>query len=465
MKIIIRFAIIVATVCLMLSALATAKLPTVMSYQGRLTDATGNPVPDAGYNVRFRIYDANIGGTLIWEESQAVTTVDGLFDVTLGTSNPLDTSIFQEAERWLGIRVNSDPEMIPRVQLTTTPFAFIAGQADYLTVDPYVNETGDTVTGSLWLNGDGGDADGMIGVGPGYTNIRLLSWGAVKVELYGQDYGSLYLADGDGDRTAELDATNGAGGRLELSKTDGTSAMVMDAYYSGDYSTVLPENAINADEMMNEPGIVSSNNSSIITLTSAMQDLETVTITIPDAGYIVVEAKCYGYCYGTTGSNKGYLQIDETAGGSQSYPYYTFFGLAAYVTTGTCYFPAYVTRVYNKSTAGTYTFRLEGMEASSNDPSAITRSGDHILTATYYPTSYGTVEASVSADQVGSFDQSEVVVPTEREDGTSAQVTYKVDLRELELKAKQARIDALEAELALRRAQREVARQERSSVE
>jgi len=196
-----------------------------------------------------------------------------------------------------------------------------------------------------------------------------------------------------------------------------------------------------------------------------MQDLETVTITIPDAGYIVVEAKCYGICSGTTAYNKGYVQIDETSGGSEVYPYYQIFGMSNFAGTGTADFPMYVTRVYNKTGAGIYTFRLEGRSSSSNDASAITKSGDHILTATYYPSSYGAVEASVTAEEAAMFDHSTPIVSGEREGGMSTDQLYNVDLRELELKAKQARIEALKAELELKKAQEEAARQQRTTSE
>ncbi|RMG62207.1 MAG: hypothetical protein D6715_12485, partial [Calditrichaeota bacterium] len=45
-----------------------AQAPRQLSYQGMLTDAEGNPV-DGTRNMTFRIYDADVGGNELWEES------------------------------------------------------------------------------------------------------------------------------------------------------------------------------------------------------------------------------------------------------------------------------------------------------------------------------------------------------------------------------------------------------------
>ena len=48
--------------------IAAVLSPTLMHYQGRLTDAGGNPL-NATYDMVFSIYDAASGGTLTWTES------------------------------------------------------------------------------------------------------------------------------------------------------------------------------------------------------------------------------------------------------------------------------------------------------------------------------------------------------------------------------------------------------------
>ena len=188
-------------------------------------------------------------------------------------------------------------------------------------------------------------------------------------------------------------ATDPRSRQLWLTDSTGTPTIVLSGNTSGDSSLVLPENAINADETLDEPGIAVDQSSTLITLpTSEMIDLDVVSITIPRDGYIVLYGKCYAILSGTTGPNRARVQIDETEGGAAIYPYYTIAGLGGYVNTGESYFPMYVTRTYYK-TAGTYEFRLEGKADQS--PPALARTWDHILTAVYYPTQYENVKASV----------------------------------------------------------------------
>ena len=103
---------------------------SVISYQGRLADADGNPITGK-VNMEFRIYDVPTGGTPLWEEywtgGNAVDVSDGLFNVMLGSINTtLADAIAGHDELYLGITVGTDSEMEPRVQLGSVPFAMRA---------------------------------------------------------------------------------------------------------------------------------------------------------------------------------------------------------------------------------------------------------------------------------------------------------------------------------------------------
>jgi hypothetical protein len=61
---------LVTSVVLLTAALVTnasAEIPEMISYQGRVTDDIGVPVADGTYDMRFRIYDGETGGTLEWD--------------------------------------------------------------------------------------------------------------------------------------------------------------------------------------------------------------------------------------------------------------------------------------------------------------------------------------------------------------------------------------------------------------
>ncbi len=197
----------------------------------------------------------------------------------------------------------------------------------------------------------------------------------------------------------------------------------------GDSALIFPESSVNADEILDEPGLTSSIDISLTTLTnSEMMDIMTVTIETPADGYIVLYGKCYLLLSGTTGANSAIVQIDENEGGGTQFPYYSIAGLSGYQNSGTNYFPIFVTRTYYKS-KGIYTFRLE---AKANNPlPAVAQSWDHILTAFYYPTSYRGVEAIVA--NPFNYDNP---IPISADNGRDTRQYYKVDLRELEVKDK-----------------------------
>jgi hypothetical protein len=162
-----------------------------------------------------------------------------------------------------------------------------------------------------------------------------------------------------------------------------------------------------------------------------MTDLVTVEITTPADGYILLHGKCYLLLSGTTGPNNALVQIDDDEGGPSEFPYYTVAGLGGYTTTGTSYFPIYVTRIFF-APAGTYTFRMEGR--ASFPPPAEAKSWDHYLTAVYYPTGYDAVKSLV-ADASG-FAKTARVTVLNRTDSRENGEYYEVDLRELEKRLK-----------------------------
>ena len=96
-----------------------------MNYQGRLTDSDGNPAADGDYSITFQIYDD--GSTVLWSSGrQTVPVVNGLFNYLLGSAVSIPKSIFNNSPLYLGIAVDSDPEMTPRTLLTSSPSAAVA---------------------------------------------------------------------------------------------------------------------------------------------------------------------------------------------------------------------------------------------------------------------------------------------------------------------------------------------------
>lgn len=130
---------------------AQSAVPGYITYQGKVSDAAGNLIgtgTPVNRKVRFRLYnDATsvLVANRLHTEEQTVTIANGEFNVLLGLGSAvaaetfvssLDT-VFTGAARYLGVTVDggsgtfaSDPEISPRQQIVTTPYAFRAKLAE-----------------------------------------------------------------------------------------------------------------------------------------------------------------------------------------------------------------------------------------------------------------------------------------------------------------------------------------------
>ncbi|MDX9856302.1 MAG: hypothetical protein RBT76_00760 [candidate division Zixibacteria bacterium] len=449
-----------------------ADVPNRFSYQGRLTDATGTALPDGSKGVRFVIYNDPTSSNpvnVLWDSGPtSVTTTDGLFSVTLGEAPmpSFPSDLFADSMTWLGITVGADPELSPRTRVAAVPYAMHAGSAEELTDDQYVNDTGDVITGDLQFDGPAHLANLQLLNQADHSNIAMRYQGNIKAWLSSSQYGSIFLYDISDQNTAFLSSGASLGGSLQLYNpttlggvialggspsgvsslrmvdTAGTYTHQFLGVLSGDASTVLPPNAINSNELVNEPGLAANRSGNIIELNSSttMQDLTTVTITTPTEGYIFLQAHCWVVSSNTTANQGGYIQIDETAGGSIQSPYYSFSGADGFFSTQTNYYSNSNQRVYFKS-AGTYTFRLEGRRWTNNGVVAVWFPS---LTAIFLPTSYGSVTTLASSSGTGGFESVVLLGPSNVPSvhkAPNADNLYEVDLRELELRAARARAE------------------------
>ncbi|MCK5525119.1 MAG: hypothetical protein KAI83_18480 [Thiomargarita sp.] len=111
-----------------ISSLAFA-VPVTTNYQGYLENTDGEPL-DATVNMTFALYDTAQGGNALWTEThQQVEVTHGVFSLILGSTTPFDDNSL-DGERYLGVTVDTDPEMAPRQPLTSAFFAMRAGVAD-----------------------------------------------------------------------------------------------------------------------------------------------------------------------------------------------------------------------------------------------------------------------------------------------------------------------------------------------
>ncbi|MBU0677791.1 MAG: hypothetical protein KJ626_06710 [Verrucomicrobia bacterium] len=105
---------------------AHAQVPELINYQGRLVD--GGALVNGNTQIVFRIYNQSSGGSPLWQETQTVAAVDGLFSAHIGASN--DTAgtlsdVLTNASCFLEIKVGTTV-MGPREQVLAVPYSLQA---------------------------------------------------------------------------------------------------------------------------------------------------------------------------------------------------------------------------------------------------------------------------------------------------------------------------------------------------
>ena len=153
-----------------------AEIPHLINYQGMLTDNEGTPL-SGDFDLTFTIYDAPTNGTALWTETHTIVPVEnGLFNVILGgATTPVPDSVFDHPERFLGIKVGTDPELTPRIQLTSVGYAYRATISGTAETDGDWTVSGDDMYSAVSGNVGIGtanpdkilDVNGHIGLRPG----------------------------------------------------------------------------------------------------------------------------------------------------------------------------------------------------------------------------------------------------------------------------------------------------------
>lgn len=113
-------------------AVIVDSVPLIFNFQGNLTDAEGQPI-NGTYPMTFRLYgdnQASIDDASWTERQENVIVRDGHFSATLGAVNPLMSTVFAAGERFIGVQIDSEPEMLPRQRVGSVPFSVNADMLD-----------------------------------------------------------------------------------------------------------------------------------------------------------------------------------------------------------------------------------------------------------------------------------------------------------------------------------------------
>ncbi|MFQ5494336.1 MAG: hypothetical protein ACE5EX_03050 [Phycisphaerae bacterium] len=205
-----------------------------LSFQALLTDGAGAPLAGSDVTLEFNIYDAvgrvvqgPIGPTL-YPMNRGV--VDAHF--------PVDPRGFDGSGRFLGVSVNGERELAPRVPLTTVPYALRVDRVTSEELDDALELGTATSDGSLniW-----DQTNGLMSLRLSGGDHSLSTWGAdggERVRLWGPSWGEILLYDGMGnERTVRLSAGPNLlfcgsnlyefGGQLTLSDSSGSDSVFL----------------------------------------------------------------------------------------------------------------------------------------------------------------------------------------------------------------------------------------------
>ena len=168
-------------------------MPSLINYQGKLTDASNNPLPNGTYGVAVRLWskkdNAQPGNTLVWGQEYNVALLNGIFDVILGApgGTPVtNTAVndlsfaFTDAERYFGLTITKGTngvaipgavEIVPRQQVLSGAYALRAGTSDLAVTVP----DGSITTSKI--------ANGIVGFVP--HNIQVFTSSATWTQPSG----------------------------------------------------------------------------------------------------------------------------------------------------------------------------------------------------------------------------------------------------------------------------------------
>ena len=120
-------AVLAFCVLLALSSTSEAQIPPLLNYQGHLTSETSlsNPIETV-----FSIYSTLEDGQPLWTETHLITHQQGSFSVLLGGQTLFPADLFEDAHRYLEIRVGNDQALRPRQRIVSTAYAFKALRAE-----------------------------------------------------------------------------------------------------------------------------------------------------------------------------------------------------------------------------------------------------------------------------------------------------------------------------------------------
>ncbi len=194
-----------------------------ISFQALLTDDAGVPLPGPTVDLGFTLYTAAgdaTGPTTILSD---VPVAAGIVDVQF----PVDPSTFDGTTRYLGVIVDSPPELSPRLRLSTVPHALRVQTVESAELADQISLGTTSANGSLAVHSGSSSSPSINLAGnTGQVTLRAPTTGALRAILLPEAGGANFiLYDGAGTATVSLrgdgDGRIAVGGEIKVESTLG----------------------------------------------------------------------------------------------------------------------------------------------------------------------------------------------------------------------------------------------------
>ncbi|MDI6827109.1 MAG: hypothetical protein QME62_01345, partial [Armatimonadota bacterium] len=165
-------------ICLWVPLNGAEGVPDYISYQGKLVNSAGLPVPDGTYQVQFKLYKSETETTPVWTSSISnVYTTGGFFTTQIGA---VPADVFSSSDIWLEVVLDGKP-LLPRIKLSSVPFAIRAAEVSL----PFCGTTNSSRPAFTVTNTGSGGAIKALASGEAYAGefIGRVSISSVSANL------------------------------------------------------------------------------------------------------------------------------------------------------------------------------------------------------------------------------------------------------------------------------------------
>jgi hypothetical protein len=204
--------------------------------------------------------------------------------------------------------------------------------------------------------------------------------------------GAFYLSNYPGPGVFAVRSNAGSTGDPDLFISGSASGAAFNTYESGNPSVNLPQDAVSAPEIKDEPGAASFADGAEIVLGHSATTIASQSIVVPGAGYVLAIGTANMALDHTTGTET--RAVIGVSNSSLSFPgnQDSWVQIAASTPTGLFYLPGTFHGLFQVYDTGTYTFYMLGYAASGSS-----KCSERQLSLVYLPTAYGTVQPMLAA--------------------------------------------------------------------